>query len=377
MSEFILNDPTARAIGERLTDPFVLLDVGCSGGIHPAWRAFGQSLRAFGFDPNVDEVERLRRKETNAAVVYEEAFVGVPEGHRLSEPLKRGDFVRATPWSRLSAARTLNARARSSENSELTALNQWPQTELTERSLYIPDYLRANGIEDVDFVKIDVDGADLIVLQSIFDSPIHNRILGMFLEVNFHGTAEPDHHTFHNTDRLMRQMGFDLFDLSVRNYSSSALPRPYAISVPAQTVDGRPFQGDALYVRDITAPEMMAFAADLSVQKIAKTAAIFSLSGHLDQAAEVLGAFSGRLSERFGVDEMLEGLAQQIQEPLKLNLTRQQYLAAFEVDSPIFYPSRTPEAASSSAERHRGSRGARGPKSSPWRVLKKVWKGLR
>ena len=48
----------------------------------------------------------------------------------------------------------------------------------------------------------------------------------------------------------MRQWGFDLFDLSLRRYSTGALPAPFEYDGPAQTIFGRPYQGDAIYLRD-------------------------------------------------------------------------------------------------------------------------------
>ena len=33
--------------------PFVLIDVGCAGGIAEPWRAFGRSLVAHGYDPDI------------------------------------------------------------------------------------------------------------------------------------------------------------------------------------------------------------------------------------------------------------------------------------------------------------------------------------
>ena len=48
----------------------------------------------------------------------------------------------------------------------------------------------------------------------------------------------------------MRAHGFALFDLTVRTYSSSALPQPYVMPHAAQSIRGRPLQGDALYIRD-------------------------------------------------------------------------------------------------------------------------------
>jgi len=321
----------------------VLIDVGCSGGIHPAWRAFGGNLRAYAFDPDLAEVDRLRKDDSSGSVIYEDAFVGVPGDHALAEQMRRADFLRGSPWERLGIAKTLSERAKRVEAAADAADPHWSQSALTKRSIYLPDYFKAQQIDDIDFVKIDVDGADLVVLRTVFESPLHERIIGMLLEVNFFGSAEPSYHTFHNTDRLMREMGFDLFDLSVRNYSSSALPWPYIGDAPGPSVDGRPLQGDALYLKDITAPGGRELANKLSNDKIAKTAAVFSLSGHFDQAAEVLSAFSDRLSAQFNTSELLEMLAQRIQQVTGTRLSRAEYLDAFAADHEMFYrkPGRT------------------------------------
>ncbi len=53
--------PFARIVADRLGDSwFTLLDIGCSAGIDAVWRLFGDRLRAFGFDPNLDEIARPR-----------------------------------------------------------------------------------------------------------------------------------------------------------------------------------------------------------------------------------------------------------------------------------------------------------------------------
>jgi FkbM family methyltransferase len=347
MSNSSGGDPVTRYISERLRSPFVFFDIGCSGGINRIWRAFDDRLQAHAFDPNVEEIEKLRQSETHKGIDYQEAFVGVPEHHPLAGRIAKRDFVRNSPWSRLSAAVSFNRRLKEMEklnHRELTDMNAWARMKLTSRPpVYLPEYLRASNLDDLDFVKLDVDGADFFILQTIFESELHPKILGMFLEVNFFGSDEPDHNTFHNTDRLMRKMGFDLFDLSMRTYSSHALPWPYAIGIPAQTVNGRPFQGDALYVRDISSPTMRKTVEDMPVDKIAKCVAIFSLMGHYDQAAEVTEAFANRLSEILDVPQLLEMLAQKIQKPLGTHLSRNDYIAAFDADDPMFYPGWTKE----------------------------------
>ena len=67
--------------GIFLSHPFILLDVGCSGGISPFWRVFEPSLIARGIDPVVPECERLNAKEDNLNIRYLPRYVGLPEDH--------------------------------------------------------------------------------------------------------------------------------------------------------------------------------------------------------------------------------------------------------------------------------------------------------
>ncbi|HEY0418054.1 MAG TPA: hypothetical protein VGC80_00900 [Acetobacteraceae bacterium] len=81
--ELFDGDPRfARHVAEQLGgEEFRLLDVGCSGGLHPSWRAFGSRLRAWGFDPDAAECARL------AAL---EALPGVTSPlRRLAEAFRR------------------------------------------------------------------------------------------------------------------------------------------------------------------------------------------------------------------------------------------------------------------------------------------------
>ena len=50
----------ADALG---AERFSLLDIGCSGGIDPKWRAFGARLRAIGIDASETECRRLASLE--------------------------------------------------------------------------------------------------------------------------------------------------------------------------------------------------------------------------------------------------------------------------------------------------------------------------
>src|ERR1700739_1311743 len=96
-----------RYIASQLAGvPFTVVDVGCSRGIGPIWRLFGNQLRAYGFDPDINECTRLNAAETLPGVHYVPAFVGLAQDHPVA--LRRGGkpHVQRSPWWRLAIARS-------------------------------------------------------------------------------------------------------------------------------------------------------------------------------------------------------------------------------------------------------------------------------
>ena len=320
-SEFV------RRVSVHLGEPFVLVDVGCSGGIDAGWRAFGARLRAIGFDPDIEECARLQKRESGDAE-YIPAFVGLPDDHPFLR--KKGNRANTSrnPWSRLSVARSIELKDQSSQD-ELT--NQWHKQRLADLDtrVVLPEFFAARGLCDIDFVKIDVDGRDFEILVSLEESLASCHILAVGIEVNFFGSDSDTDHTLHNVDRFMRSQGFDLFDLSVRRYSVAALPSRYLLPFPAQTELGRPLQGDALYVRDLASDCGAEFAAQLSPAKLLKSACIFELFRLPDCAAELLQRFGDRIDPTLARDLL----------PLLVpwNVSHEEYIRRFERDDPSFY----------------------------------------
>ena len=182
----------ARYVASALaSEPFTFLDIGCSLGID--WRFLGDNLRAFGFDPNLQEVERLRAAETSPNITYWPAFVNAPPDHPFVQ-LKGGrpDYTRH-PWSRLAVADSIARQAEivaQMSNQEKTIRNTWTDgVPLAQPSVSIilPEFIRRHNIMSIDFVKIDIDGKDFEVLNSLSDVIDDTKIVGFFLEVNFMG----------------------------------------------------------------------------------------------------------------------------------------------------------------------------------------------
>lgn len=309
-------------------DPFVLVDVGCSLGLDPAWRLFGSDLHAHAFDPQIAEVERLTREEENPNVHYHAVLVGLPD-----EPPPRRDDPYFNAMSRTSTRRALEW-LRADRDATFYETNDWRRLELADEKVGLADFLREAGVESVDFVKTDTDGGDLEVLRSFEEMVRPSRVLGFMVETPYTGSDSDTVHTFHTVDRLLKRYGFVLGALSVNRYSRAALPAPFAYSIMAQTVWGQPMWGDLVYLRDGAHPDHVRFG-DLSPRKLLKLACLWELFGVPDCAAEILVVHRERLLQFVDVDRLLDLLTP----PLDGRpVSYEEYMASFDEDPTRFYP---------------------------------------
>jgi hypothetical protein len=348
-------------VAEKLgPEKFALLDIGCSGGIDPRWRAFEPRLRALGIDASEVECRRLAGLERNPDVSYVAAFVSSSANKPVDHSAGWASPLIMKVRDRMSFMRTREIREerlKDASTEEKLRHNAWELTGLADpgKPIVVPDLLAERGWTDLDYMKIDIDGADFEILQSFEGRFDTLGLIAVQLEVNFLGTGQPDEHSFHNTDRFMRGEGFDLFRLDVRNCSTRALPARYIWPTPAETVSGRPFQGEAYYARDVLAPHRAQAGARLSAAKIAKLAAVFSAWDVPDAAAELITARRETLAPLFDIDAGLDLLAAQTQSGRSRPLSYRAYMVSFEADSPAFY---RPE----------------GPVPT-WERLKSAWRG--
>jgi hypothetical protein len=337
--------PVIDYLSETFPDhEFMLVDVGCSGGIDPIWRRFGSRLRALGVDPNVVEMERLAGTETHPGISYVAARAGLPPDHSFAQLKRDGGYWGRNPWERLSTAKSIERmqRDRRLSDSEMVAANRWAEMRLSHKVIVIPSYLQDRGTLSVDFLKIDVDGADFEVLNS-FDQTLDSLgVLGVGIEVNYFGSASDADHTFHNVDRFMKARGFEIFGLTVRRYSVATLPSRYVWRLPAETEFGRPLQGDALYVRDLASGAYDAFAAQLPLTKVLNLICIFAAFNLPDCASEITMRFRDKLGPSCRVDRILDLLAVQAQSPIDEPLSYGDYMLRFESNDPMFFPQSHP-----------------------------------
>jgi len=130
-------------------------------------------------------------------------------------------------------------------------------------------------------------------------------------------------------------MGYDLYDLTIQKYSRRALPAPFKLNLPAQTIWGAPYQGNALYVKDAVRYALEGCDLNLSPVKILKLCAIYELHLLPDCAAELITNFRDRISHLVDVECVLDLLTPRLNGK---QLSYRDYLKAFCEDVTQFYP---------------------------------------
>ena len=115
------------------------------------------------------------------------------------------------------------------------------------------------------------------------------------------------------------------------------MPERFCLSFPAQSVSGRPLQGDAVYLRDLASPEFQEEARKLPPSKILKLAFLQSMIRQPDSAAETLLVFRDEIGELLDVGAALDLLVRESSLSSSFS-SYEELMAAFRENSSVFYP---------------------------------------
>lgn len=272
------------ASGE-MDDDAILVDVGCSISYFRQLDALLPRLKVFAFDPLVAEIERLRAVAP-PHVTYEDAFVVSHSKEPWGAPSNMH-----SPRSTQFAWWKLTSFDNVKEN-----FNAGQKVEHSKSQITLDERL---GSVDVDFIKVDTDGHDFQVLEGASGIIERKQLLGALIEVRFHGRQTDRANLWRNVDRILAGSGLSLFDIRVKRYSRAALPAMDTSSGPAKPsfADGQVDWGDALYLRDLCAPDYeRMWNVVYSKRKYVLLAALFNILGYEDCAAEVIQTHRDKFS---------------------------------------------------------------------------------
>lgn len=188
-----------NVLASTLPEPLVLVDVGVRWGFEPRWAQLAPAARLIGFDADEEECERLRERHRDLANV---TFAAVALSDREGEATLHVAQEPASS-SLLEPDADVIGRRRGMETMREVGRSPIATTTLEA-------WARGAGVERVDALKLDVQGAELAVLQGAGALLEHVRVVDLEVEFNPIYRGQP---LFGDIDGFLRERGFALWRL--------------------------------------------------------------------------------------------------------------------------------------------------------------------
>ena len=273
---------SSRLFARILPDSMMtIVDAGARGGGELVrWRALDRNLRLLNFEPDPAAYEKIQ---------------GMAAGHP-------GDVrTYTTALARTQKARPLYLSKASEYNTSLLPINldRYRRKGWTYRGqkvrvsdiyeiartvavdcISIDDFAAKEGIADIDYIKVDVEGVELELLEASPNSL--DKAMGVSVDVLFHDDwiGAP---VFADVDRFLRDKGFVLYDLRGLKRTEQ-YDVPFTLRDESGEAHGQIACGDAIYLRDFLETK----APAPSFEKLLKLAVAAEVNRHADFAFELL-----------------------------------------------------------------------------------------
>lgn len=253
--------------------PLVLVDVGARGGLKRNWSAAERHLHVIGFEPDEQEYQRLIARGGSSTF-----FHAALHNQRGLVPLH------------LAKDRGLSSIFRPNRSfvDGFPDADRFDTVDTREMQADTLDNLLASrALADVDFIKADTQGSELLVLQGAAHA-LASSVVGVEVEVEF-APVYVDQPLFADVDVFLRGLGYYLFDLRPVRWKR-------AVGRDAGGPYGQIVWADALYLKSTPALESMVarLPADLKRSKILRAISVALLYGYVDYALAI-AAESGTL----------------------------------------------------------------------------------
>lgn len=269
----------------------VILDCGARyGGEKARWANASNSIVVYGFEPDVAECARL-----NSLLPPSDRSKYYPICLGDKSDTTREFFVtqQRDSSSLYCPATARLARLKQGGPTQFVRTQDVLKPVLTNEvtTTTLDDWAKAENIEDVDFLKIDVQGAELDVLKGGQD--ILKKSVALEVEVEFSEIYE-NQPLFADVDRFLREQGFTFFNFSFTHtgHFAGRLDSPINVLHPQNhlfppQIAGQLITADAIYLRDPI--EHGRDSVDWNNElKILKLAGVAEVLGQVEFAFELL-----------------------------------------------------------------------------------------
>ncbi|MDX1976716.1 MAG: FkbM family methyltransferase [Pseudanabaenaceae cyanobacterium bins.68] len=259
------------------------------------WHYFIPNLSIYGFDADADACDEANADIEARQINWKEQHIPIALGRANEERIL---YVTKHPMCSSLYAPNEPYLARMAGLPELVNLDFSFGIETTT----LDDFCKHEGIQQIDFLQIDVQGADLDVLEGAREI-INAGTLAVQIEVEFSHLYK-DQPLFSDVDSFLRKHKFSLFDLSTSYRLRARSP------IRSSLRQGQLLWADAFYFWDLLSEEVdPAFKTPDNLLKSACIADILSFPDYTIEILEYITLNYGDNSNYNFADSIIESLS--------------------------------------------------------------------
>ena len=294
----------ADLIAEKLPphEKFLILDGGARDAhADPRWSVLDPArLRLYGFEPDKPEVEKLNSESKQRGLDFQ--------------------YFDGALWSRATGVTFYENKSPGGgscypQNTDLT--HRWkfenhtdlflsrdifyPVGETQWRTTSLDDWSKSTGIADLDFMKLNVQGAELEILKGA--STLLDSVLGVMTEISFVESYR-NRPFFSDIDAFLRANNFAFFDLIGLHYMGRATSPVTTRHLPGlYPLWGQLIEAHGVYFKDPIDMEARGVSVlHFDRNKLLKLACLSEIFGQIEYAFELLIWTEESLKKRGDVD---------------------------------------------------------------------------
>lgn len=236
------------------TERMVGVDVGSAGGLQPHWRSYEGAVDFYLFEPHRESFAKLKAQFSSSS--YSNSFHVLPIGLSKTGGERTLYMLNCPTGSSLYPVNPASEFA-SPDNNYI-----YPIREVKIQTRCLDDVLNEQKVANVDIIKLDVQGAELEILQGLGDVRRKHLLLAE-VEVNISSGATNNigpyegGPTWGQIDEMLTAEGMRLLDVSVargyraKNGDSDWYQREiFDVYENSPSLSARVWEADVVYVRD-------------------------------------------------------------------------------------------------------------------------------
>lgn len=268
------------------------------------WSLFAPNLKIYGFDADEGACAQANADLARRNIDWLEKHVPIALSNTVGSKTL---YITKNPMCSSLYAPNEPFLARLGGLPELVNLDYTLEVETTT----LDAFCQAEGIETIDFLQVDVQGADLQVLQGA--SSLLQNILAIQIEVEF-SPLYINQPLFADVDTYLRSQGFSLFDLLMARRLRARSP------VANTRHPGQVLWGDAFYFRDLLQAENRDQQSPERLFRLACIADVMQFSDYALEILEYITLNYGKENPRYNFANVIVQVLAQAAKPMGRSL---------------------------------------------------------